>query len=191
MILNIMNRQVGLLFTTFLLIIAAFSEYSVAQSPYIIQAGDELSVSVWKEPDLTGDVTVNPDGSFSIPLIGTIQASNRTLADIQKDAKKNLSKFIPDPVLSIGLKSSVGSHIYVLGQVNAPGVFTLTKAVDVMQALSLAEGMTSYASANKIKILRRQGDQQIAIKFRYGDVEKGEKLEQNILLQDGDTVVVP
>lgn len=166
-------------------------ETAFAQIVYKVQPGDTLTVSVWKEPDLSGDVIVHPDGTFSVPLIGAIQASNRTIEDIQRDAIENLSKFIPEPVVTIGLKASVGKQIYVLGQVNAPGVFTISKPTDVMQALSLAQGMTPFASANKIRILRRKGDQQEAIDFRYGDVEKGKNLKQNILLQDGDTVVVP
>ncbi len=162
-----------------------------AQSSYTVQPGDVLSVSVWKEPELSGDVTVHPDGMFSIALIGTIQASNRTIEAIQHDAIKNLSKYIPDPVVTIGLRTSVGKQVYVLGQVNTPGVFTVSKPTDVMQALSLAQGMTSYAAANKIRILRRTNGKQVAIDFRYGDIEKGKNLEQNIILQDGDTVVVP
>lgn len=162
-----------------------------AQSSYTVQPGDVLSVSVWKEPELSGDVTVHPDGMFSIALIGTIQASNRTIEAIQHDAIKNLSKYIPDPVVTIGLRTSVGKQVYVLGQVNTPGVFTVSKPTDVMQALSLAQGMTSYASANKIRILRRTNGKQVAIDFRYGDIEKGKNLAQNIILQDGDTVVVP
>ncbi len=162
-----------------------------AQSAYQVQPGDVLTVSVWKEPELTGDVTVHPDGTFSVPLIGAIQASGRTIKEIQSDASNNLRQFIPEPVVTIGLRTSVGKQIYVLGQVNVPGVFTVTKPTDVMQSLALAQGMTSYASANKIRILRRADGKQTAIRFHYGDVEKGENLEQNILLQDGDTVVVP
>jgi len=162
-----------------------------AQSSYTVQPGDVLSVSVWKEPDLSGDVTVHPDGMFSVALIGTIQASNRTIESIQHEAIKNLSKYIPEPVVTIGLKTTVGKQVYVLGQVNAPGVFTISKPTDVVQALSLAQGMTSYAAANKIRILRRINGKQVAIDFRYGDIAKGKNLKQNIILQDGDTVVVP
>lgn len=179
-------------FFAFATFVFAWSANSVfAQAAYKVQPGDVLTVSVWKEPDLTGDVIVHPDGTFSVPLIGAIRASNRTIEDIQLNAIENLGKYISEPEVTIGLRASVGKQIYVLGQVNAPGVFTISKATDVMQALSLAQGMTSYASANKIRILRRTDDQQVAIDFRYGDVEKGKNLEQNILLQDGDTVVVP
>jgi len=162
-----------------------------AQDTYLVQPGDELAVSVWKEPDLTGDIVVHPDGTFAMPLIGMIRASGRTTSEVQAEIKENLQKYIPEPIVTIGLKQSVGRRIYVIGQVNAPGSFTVTQPTDVMQALSLAQGMTPYAAGNKIRILRRTGDTQEAIGFRYSDVEKGEKLGQNIVLKNGDVVVVP
>ena len=162
-----------------------------AQTQYLVQPGDVLGILVWQEPDLTSDVTVHPDGLFTSPLIGELQASNRPISEIQKDVTKSLNRYIPDPTVTISLKESVGNQIYVIGQVNSPGVFNVTQLPDVMQALSLAGGMTAYASQNKINILRRDNEKQTAIGFRYGDVEKGESLEQNIILQHGDVVVVP
>ena len=166
---------------------------SFAQSPYRIQPGDILSVSVWKEPDLTGDVIVHPDGTFTIPLVGEVRASDRPIAEIKKDVTESLQRYISEPIVTIGLRSTVGKKVYIIGQVNAPGAYTVSQPTDVMQALSLASGMTAYASVNKIRILRRDNnnDEQVAIRFRYGDVAKGENLEQNILLQNGDVVVVP
>ncbi len=79
----------------------------------------------------------------------------------------------------------------MIGKVARPGVFPLGGRIDVMQALSMAGGMTPYAAANKVRILRREGGKQTAIDFAYGDIEKGENLEQNIVLQAGDVVVVP
>ncbi len=167
------------------------STFSVAQSTYLVQPGDTLQISVWKEPDLTGPVTVHPDGTFTMPLIGQIAASKRTSVQIGDEITEKLIKFVPDAVVSVGLQDTVGSSIYVIGQVNRPGVFVVKQPTDVMQALSLAQGMTAYASKNKIKILRRENGEQKATGFRYGDVAKGSSLEQNILLQNGDVVVVP
>jgi polysaccharide export outer membrane protein len=162
-----------------------------AQTEYKIQPGDTLTISVWKEPDLTGDVVVHPDGTFTVPLVGEVVASNRSIVEIQKDIADGLIRYIPEPVVTIGLKATVGNKIYIIGQVNEPGAYTVTQPTDVMQALSLAQGMTAYASENKIRILRRNNDEQIAIDFRYGDVAKGKNLQQNILLKNGDVVVVP
>lgn len=184
------HTSVYLLFAV-LIWFLGISNASGQATHYNVQPGDVLSVSVWKEPDLTGEVIVHPDGTFTVPLVGEIQARDRSIEAIRQDVAKSLSRYIPDPIVTIGLKATVGTKIYIIGQVNTPGAYTVNQPIDVMQALSLASGMTPYAAVNKIRILRRNTDEQIAIRFRYGDVAKGEKLDQNILLQDGDVVVVP
>lgn len=165
---------------------------ALAQEPgYRIQPGDLLTISVWKEPDLQGEILVRPDGGFTFPLAGELDAVDHTVADLQEALAEKLKKFIPDPVVNIGIKLVAGNRIYVLGKVNRPGEFAMTRPVDVMQALSLAGGATPFASVNDIRILRREQGHQVAIPFRYNDVERGRGLEQNVLLQSGDTVVVP
>lgn len=162
-----------------------------AQTKYLVKPGDVLSISVWKEADLTAEITVHPDGTFTLPLVGEILANGRPVIDIQKDIKKSLNRFIPEAIVTVGLKSSVGSQIYVIGQVNLAGVYAISHPTDVMQALSLAQGLSAYAAKNKIRILRRSDGSQVAIPFKYGEVIKGENLKQNILLHNGDVVVVP
>lgn len=164
----------------------------VPSDPYRIQPGDILSITVWKEEDLQGDVLVRTDGGVSFPLAGEILAVPMTIEDLRKDIAKRLEKYIPNPVVTVALKQSGGNRIYVLGKVNRPGEFPFGKPVDVMQAISLAGGTTSFASLDDIKILRRKsGGNQDAIGFRYSEVAQGRGLEQNILLKSGDTVVVP
>ncbi|MHB8390819.1 MAG: polysaccharide biosynthesis/export family protein [Acidobacteriaceae bacterium] len=158
---------------------------------YQIQPGDILSISVWKEKDLQEDVLVRPDGWLSFPLTGDIQASGRTIEQVRKEVTTRLAKFIPDPVVTVTLKQVIGNVIYVIGKVNKPGIFVANGPIDVMQALSLAGGMTPYASENSIKILRRVNGTETATPFKYGQVEDGEHLSQNIVLQAGDVVVVP
>jgi polysaccharide export outer membrane protein len=158
---------------------------------YAVQPGDILSISVWKEPDLLAELLVRPDGGFSFPLVGEMQAKGQSVEQLQELLTTKLKKFIPDPVVTVAVKLIGGSRIYVIGKVNRPGEYPLYRPLDVMQALSLAGGTTPYASVNDIAILRRDEHKQIAIGFRYGDVEKGKALEQNMLLKSGDTVVVP
>ncbi len=183
------------LFFSSLLCISCFLPTASAQqegNAYIIQAGDVLEISVWREADLTREVLVRPDGGMSFPLVGNILATDKSVTDIQQEIAERLATYIPEPVVTVSVKEIKGNSIYVIGQVNLPGEYVATRRMDVMQALSLAGGMTAYASGNKIKILRRDNDsKQIAIRFRYDDVAKGENLEQNIVLQGGDVVVVP
>lgn len=160
--------------------------------PYRIQPGDILIVSVWKEESLMSEVLVRPDGGMSFPLVGDVRAAGRTVDELRTLVDERLHKFIPDPSVTIAVKQIGGNRVYVLGKVNRPGEFTFSQPIDVMQALSLAGGATSFAALDDIQILRREpGGKQTARRFRYSDVERGRGLEQNILLKSGDTVVVP
>ena len=158
---------------------------------YIVQPGDLLSISVWKERDLQHDVYVRPDGWLNFPLAGDISASGKTVEELRKDIATKLSKYVPDPVVTVIVKQSLGNRIFVIGKVNKPGDYFAGRNIDVMQALTMAGGPTPYASVNKIKILRRVNGELKAIPFKYSKVEEGEDLEQNIILQGGDVVVVP
>jgi polysaccharide export outer membrane protein len=158
---------------------------------YSIQPGDVLEVSVWQEENLEKQVLVRPDGGMSFPLVGDIQAAGKSVAELQKLITERLKKYIPDPVVAVATLKLDGNKVYVIGKVNRPGEFQVNRYVDVVQALSMAGGMTPYASDNKITVLRRENGKQKSIPFRYGDIEKGEDLEQNIILQSGDVVLVP
>lgn len=160
-------------------------------APYRIQPGDVLVVSVWKEPELQMDVVVRPDGGVSFPLCSDMAAAGGSVEDLRQKLDAGLRKYIADPVVTVAVKVPAGSRIYVVGKVNHPGEFPLGRPLDVMQALALAGGATPFAELNDIRVLRREGEQQVALRFRYGDAERGRALEQNILLQSGDTVVVP
>jgi polysaccharide biosynthesis/export protein len=158
---------------------------------YTVKPGDVLSIAVWKEPDLQGPVLVRPDGSFSFPLAGQIDARGKTVAELQQTVTERLKKFISDPVVTVSIAEVKGNKVYVLGQVNKPGEFIVNPRVDVMQALSMAGGTTAFAALGEITILRRTESGQQSLPFRYADVARGRNLQQNIVLQAGDVVVVP
>jgi polysaccharide export outer membrane protein len=158
---------------------------------YHLQPGDVLDVSVWKEQDLQREILIRPDGGFTFPLAGEIDATGKTVEDVRALLAERLQRFVPSPVVTVAVKAINGNHIYVLGKVNHAGEFPFSRAVDVMQAISLAGGTTSFAALNDIVILRRQNGQEHALRFRYTDVSRGRDLAQNIQLQSGDTVVVP
>ena len=163
-----------------------------AESAYLIQPGDVLQVSVWKEPDLQAEVLVRPDGGISFPLAGDLSVQGLDVAQVTELVTKKIERYIPDPVVTVATKQIGGNRIYVIGKVARPGEFPFNKPLDVMQALSLGGGTTPYASVSDIHILRRdQSGKQVAIPFDYGRVENGKSLESNIVLQSGDTVVVP
>ena len=170
---------------------AAADEAMQADNVYKIQPGDVLEVSVWKEENLLREVLVRPDGGLSFPLVGNIQAAGQSVEALQTAITEQLTKYIPDPVVTVSIRELNGNKVYVIGKVARPGEFIANRYMDVVQALSMAGGMTPYAADNKIKVLRRENGKLTAIPFRYGDIEKGEDLEQNIMLQSGDVVLVP
>lgn len=158
---------------------------------YQIQPGDQLLISVWKEEDLTRDVIVRPDGRITFPLAGEATAAGDSVENLRLLISDRLGKYISNPVVTVSVRQLTGNMVYVIGKVNRPGVFPIVRNVDVMQALSLGGGTSTYAALNKIKILRRENGKLTAIPFEYGDIEKGKHLEQNIILKAGDVVVVP
>ena len=158
---------------------------------YTIQPGDVLAITVWKEEDLQRQSIVRPDGKITFPLAGEVQAGGRDVETLRVDISRRLSKYIPDPVVTVSVQELSGNRIYVIGKVNRPGEFAATRYVDVVQALSMAGGTSTYAALNKIKILRRENGKLKSIRFSYSDIEKGNNLEQNIILKAGDVVVVP
>jgi polysaccharide biosynthesis/export protein len=158
---------------------------------YRLQPGDILTISVWKEPELQAEVIIRPDGALSFALAGDVKGAGRTVEEVREDIQTRIRKLIPDGVVTVAAKAVVGYRIYVVGKVNRPGDFPINRPTDVMQAISLAGGVTPFAESDSIRVLRRDSDRVVSIPFHYTQVEHGRHLEQNILLQGGDTVVVP
>jgi polysaccharide export outer membrane protein len=158
---------------------------------YEVQPSDILQVSVWREPELTQQVVVRPDGGFSFPLVGEVNAVGKTVEELRRELAEQLAGLIPDVVVTVSVLEIRGNKIYVIGQVNQPGEFIVNPRVDVMQALSLAGGTTAFASPGNIFVLRRDNAQQRRLPFNFDAVLRGRDLEQNILLRSGDVVVVP
>jgi len=159
---------------------------------YKINPGDIIEINVWKEEGLLQEVLVRPDGGISFPLVGDLNIQDLSLVEVEQAVTERLSKYLADPVVTVSAKQLLGNKIYVIEQVNKPGEYIVNSYVDVMQVLSMAGGMTPFAGVNNIIILRRdkKGKQQ-AIEFEYGELEDGDELQQNIIMQAGDVVVVP
>jgi polysaccharide biosynthesis/export protein len=193
-----MHRMV---FTFLVALVAAVAIGTPAESAddigYRINGGDLLHISVYGEQNLNQDVAVQPDGGISFPLVGNIDARGLTLKELQTKIADNLrqSEYFPnltDNEVTVSMVKASGNSVSVVGQVKTPGTFFYDTQLDVMQALSLAGGLTPFASKSNIKILRRDdAGKQAAILFDYSEIEDGEQLDKNILLRGGDVVVVP
>lgn len=167
------------------------ADNDIQTTSYLIGPGDVLKVSVWKEEGMQLDVLVRPDGGITFPLAGEIQAGGLTTQALSAALVEKLKRYIPNPSVTVSVLKSVSNKVYVIGKVNRPGEFTATGYMDVLQALTMAGGLTAYADADEIKIIRRTETGNEMKLFNYDDVISGDRLDMNILLQAGDTVVVP
>lgn len=164
---------------------------TASDSAYTIRPGDMLQITVWKEGQLDKETLVLPDGKFDFPLIGTVDALNKTPAEVQAIIKTKLKPFIPSASVTVVVKETKGNAVSVIGQVTHPGDVVMNRNLTVMQALSQAGGLTTYADEDDIVILRKVDGKETSIEFDYGDVSRGRHLDTNITLQPGDVVVVP
>lgn len=187
-----MNGIRSAMYATLLAVLApAWSQDQAAQGNYRLHPGDSITISVWKELDLQRKVMIRPDGRFSFPLAGEVLAAGRTPDEVRLDIEGKLKKYIPEAVVTVIMEDFSGNRIYVIGQVNKPGMFIMNPQLTVLQALSLAGGSTPFAKLDDISVLRGSGAAQKSLPFRYNQVVEGKSLQQNIALESGDVVVVP
>ncbi|MFH1984406.1 MAG: polysaccharide biosynthesis/export family protein [Pseudomonadota bacterium] len=167
----------------------------VAMAPvdenYTVGPGDLLEISLWKDESLSRVVTVLPDGTVGFPLLGALQVSGKTVAEIRQETTARLEQYAPDPVVTVAVQQVNSLVVYVIGRVNRPGHYLLNRTVDVLQALTMAGGLTPFAKETDIKVFRKKNGQNTVFRFNYDEVSSGVKMEQNIELLRGDVVVVP
>ncbi len=158
---------------------------------YVIGSQDMLDISVWREPDFSRTVPVRPDGKISLPLLNDMQAAGLTPSQLAEELTKSLNKFVTNPQVTIIVTQINSQRFYVLGEATRPGAYTLIPEMTILQALSNAGGFTTYANSKKIYLLRQENGKQQRLSFNYKDVISGKRTEQNIVLKNGDTIVVP
>jgi polysaccharide biosynthesis/export protein len=158
---------------------------------YVIGPQDVLGIVFWREPEMSGDVTVRPDGRISLPVIGELQAAGLHPDALQKQIVTAAGKYLADPNVAVVVRAINSRRVFVTGKVTTPGSHPLAGPLTVMQAIALAGGLTEYADSKNITVLRSRDGQSQILKFNYRDVARGKNLEQNIHLMPGDTVVVP
>jgi polysaccharide export outer membrane protein len=163
---------------------------------FLLGPEDVLEVTVWRNQDLSRTVVIRPDGMISLPLIGDVQASGSTAAQVADRIAKRLTEFKENPSVSVSVREVNSYFIYVTGEVTRAGKYPLKSFATVLQGVSLAGGFTPFASKNKMVVVRsiKNGngeEHQIRIPVRYDDLIKGEGEIGNFTLMSGDTIVVP
>ena len=186
------NQKLILLTSFFLFSSLAHAADKIESSQhYNLNQGDILEISVWGEETLKKEVKVLPDGSISFPLAGRVEVANTNSSEVEKRITEKLKVYLPDPQVTVTVSNIEGNRAYIIGKVLRPGPFLLTGPMTIMQALSLAGGLDRFADLDDIKVLRNFDGSQKTIPINYDKLIKGESLESNILLQTGDTILVP
>lgn len=158
---------------------------------YLISDGDVLRVFVWQNPDITGEVIVQPDGRISFPLIGSLKVKDMTTAQAGNEIAVRLKEYIKSPNVSVSLKKMGSRKVIVLGEVKWPGAYTLTGATTVLEAVAMAQGFTNDSLASTIIILKGvySGNPRV-IRVSANLALRGFP-EHNIVLESEDVVFVP
>jgi polysaccharide export outer membrane protein len=167
---------------------------SATQAPsiadeYRLGAGDKLRIEVYKDAQLSQSVQVRPDGKITLPLVGDLDATNRTPIELRDTIATSLKEYMTNPVVTVIVVEATAATAYVMGEVNHPGSVNLQAPLTILQALALAGGLKDFADAKNIKILRKTATGVQAIAFNYKDAVKS--AHAPIYLRPGDTVVVP
>ncbi len=172
----------------------AYQEQSstAVSEDFVIGLEDVLAINVWREPEISvKEVMVRPDGKISLPLIGDVQASGLTTKQLKERITERLKEFIASPTVAVVVLRIASQSVSIVGQVAKPGVYYLGSPIRVLELLAKAGGLSEYANKKKIAIVRQEGQQTKHFLFNYKDVAKGQNLQQNIILKNGDVVIVP
>lgn len=169
---------------------AAAGAPHIDNARYVIGPDDSLSITVWKEPTLSGTIPVRPDGMISMALIGDLRAAGRTPMQLADDVTLKLKKYIQDPNVSVVVMADTSQRVFLIGEIGHVGAVPMTPGMTPLQAIAAGGGLSPFANSKKIYILRNEGGKQQKIPFNYKQALKGED-SQNVSLKPGDTIVVP
>lgn len=158
---------------------------------YLIGPEDVLEISVWKNADLSRTVIVRPDGMISLPLIGDVRAAGRTPEQLRDEIVNRLKEYQETVVASVIVQTVNSYKVFIVGEVKAPGEYSLKRKTSILQAIAMAGGFTQFAAKNSIVIVREKEGSEERIKVRFDDIVKGKGNNTNLILKPGDTIVVP
>lgn len=166
------------------------ADLGTSADTYVIGPSDVITVTVWKEPTLSGSILVRPDGMISLPLLGDVTAAGATPPELAGQLTTKFKKYIQDPNVSVVVTQINSKKIYLLGEVVKKGPVEMTPGMTLLEAIASAGGLTDYANSRKIYILREEGGKHQKIPVQYKRALKG-NAASNVVLMSGDTIVVP
>lgn len=170
--------------------VTAQQQQQMAQPEYIVGEGDVLHINVWKESEISQTVVVRPDGNISLPLVNEVAVAGLSPRQIQELLTEKLRSILTNPQVTVSVAEVRSKMVYITGEVGKPGAYSVATPLNVLQLIARAGGLNEFANRKNIYILRG-GDKKNRLHFNYKEVVKGQNSSQNIILQPGDTVVVP
>lgn len=176
----------------------ATSSYDYSKEPdprkreFVIGASDQLKITVWKNPEMSSDARVRPDGTITMPLIGDIQAAGRTPSELQKEITNKLSSYVREgAVVSVAVTEVNSYRFTVGGNVEHGGIFSSKYYVTVSEAIATAGGLNKFANPHKLVIVRNDGHGVRRVPIDYERVASGQHPEEDLPLIAGDSLFVP
>ncbi|MBK8276797.1 MAG: hypothetical protein CCU26_01955 [Nitrospira sp. UW-LDO-01] len=166
---------------------------NAVSSEYVIGAEDVLDITVWRNPDLSRQVQVRPDGRFSMPIIRDVIAVGKTPTKLADEMTNRLKEYVQNPVVAVTLKEVNSSNIFLLGEVANPGKYPLKSKTTLLQGITIAGGFKETAARNQIVIFRFTDVAPGLKRFTasYDDIVLRSGIADNFELKPGDTLVVP
>ncbi|MGH9785836.1 MAG: polysaccharide biosynthesis/export family protein [Terriglobia bacterium] len=160
------------------------------ESQYRIGIEDVLLISVWRDPDLTREVPVRPDGKISLPLLQDLMAAGKTPVELGQELQTRFKEFLSNPSVTVIVREVNSIKLYILGEVARPGPVTVRSKVRLLQAISMAGGVTQFGGKNGVVIYRNSPAGEKVIEVSYKDIVSGKRPGDNLVLEPGDTIVV-
>jgi polysaccharide export outer membrane protein len=167
---------------------------SAPSQEYVIGPGDQLSIFVYRSPELSAEVPVRPDGRISTPLIPDMAAAGKTSTALGKDLQAKLKDYVKDPIVTVMVRGFVGpfdKQIRVIGEATDPQAIAYRDHMTVLDVMIAVKGLTKFAAGNSAQIVRRDGDQRRIVHVRLSDLLKDGDIDQNVAMQPGDTLIIP
>lgn len=157
---------------------------------YVVGPGDGLQVVVWREPSLSGSVTVRPDGFVTLPLVNEVQVVGLKTSELRETLEKRFREFVTDAYVTVRVEKIASTEVFLIGEVAKAGAYPLMGSDTLLQLLTRAGGLSPFADRRNIRVSRRLGDKVTEFTVDYDAILKGD-LKQDILLRPGDRIVVP
>lgn len=160
--------------------------------PYVVGVADTVQVTVWRDPSLSTEMSVRPDGKITVPLVGEVVAAGRTTAEIKQELEQRLSAFVKNAVVTVAVLEVNSYRFTVAGNAERPGMFTPRYYVTVAEAISLAGGPNRFAAPSEVVLIRpHPGKAPERIPIDHEQILSGQRPDQNIVVLSGDTVLIP